>query len=93
MNRKGLKVLEYSKIIDMLRARACSAMAKAHIDKLMPMTDIHEIRDALLQTSESASVIMQKGSLPLGDFYDINDALLCSQGRLIDNEAITASPI
>ncbi len=75
MNKKGLKVLEYSKIIDMLRARACSAMAKARIDKLMPMTDIHEIRDALLQTSESASVIMQKGSLPLGDFYDINDSL------------------
>ena len=68
MNKKGLKVLEYSKIIDMLRARACSAMAKARIDKLMPMTDIHEIRDALLQTSESASVIMQKAAFRSGIF-------------------------
>ena len=68
MNKKGLKVLEYSKIIDMLRGQARSQMAKDRIDKLFPMTDIHEIRDALSQTSEAASVVMQKGSLPLGIF-------------------------
>ena len=45
MNKKALKVLEYNKIIDMLKAQASSQMAKERLAALLPETEIHRIRD------------------------------------------------
>ena len=75
MNKKGLKVLEYNKIIEMLKAQANSQMAKERLAALLPETEIHRIREGLAETSEAVTVIVKKGALPLGDIYDINSAL------------------
>ena len=75
MNKKGLKVLEYNKIIEMLKAQANSQMAKERLAALLPETEIHRIREGLAETSEAVSVIVKKGALPLGEIYDINSAL------------------
>lgn len=75
MNKKGLKVLEYNKIIEMLKAQANSQMAKERLAALLPETEIHRIRDGLAETSEAVTVIVKKGALPLGEIYDINSAL------------------
>lgn len=75
MNKKGLKVLEYNKIIEMLKAQANSQMAKERLAALLPEMEIHRIRDGLAETSEAVTVIVKKGALPLGEIYDINSAL------------------
>lgn len=71
MNEKTLRVLEYHKIKEMLRDNAVSSMAKSRIDLLAPAREPSEIKERLTETTEAVSVIMQKGALPLGSFYDV----------------------
>ncbi len=75
MNKKGLRVLEYNKIIDMLKAQAASPMAKERAAAVMPQSEIHAVREGLRETSEAVTVIVKKGALPIGEIYDINNAL------------------
>ena len=75
MNKKTFKVLEYPKIIEMLRQQAGSAMAKEIIADFVPHTDIRLVRTALQETSEASGAIMAKGNPPLGQIYDIGPAL------------------
>ena len=75
MNKKALKVLEYNKIIEMLKAQASSRMAKERLGSLLPETELHIIRDGLRETSEAVAVIIKKGALPLGELYDITSSL------------------
>ena len=75
MKSKALKTLEYNKIIELLSEQATSKPAKEQLSKLQPMTNLGDIKDALAETSEAVRVIMLKGSAPLGQIYDIEDAL------------------
>ncbi|MBR4410380.1 MAG: endonuclease MutS2, partial [Firmicutes bacterium] len=75
MNKKTFNVLEYPKIIGMLREQAGSVMAKEIIADFVPDTDIRRIRTAQQETSEASSAIMAKGNPPLGQIYDIGPAL------------------
>ena len=64
MNKKGLKVLEYNKIIELLSSQAGSEMAKEKLNTLTPSDNAAEIREYLAETTEAVSVIVRKGSLP-----------------------------
>ncbi|MEF9921476.1 MAG: endonuclease MutS2 [Anaerovoracaceae bacterium] len=75
MNKKALGVLEYNKIIEMLAEQAGSEMAKNIISELKPYTDVHTIKDELRSTTEAVDLIVHKGPLPIGGFYDINGCL------------------
>ena len=75
MNKKGLKVLEYNKIIELLSAQAGSEMAKEKLNALTPSDNASEIREYLAETTEAVSVIVRKGSLPVGQIYDIENAM------------------
>lgn len=75
MNKKTLKVLEYNKVIEIVANFAYSDMGKEKILSLVPMSDIEEIEEALRETSEAVSIILQKGRIPLDGFQDINNAL------------------
>ncbi len=75
MKSKALKTLEYNKIIELLSNQATSKPAKEQLLKLQPMTNIGDIKDALAETSEAVRVIVLKGPAPLGQIYDIEDAL------------------
>lgn len=75
MNKKAYRVLEYNKIIERLRAQAASSMTKKIIEELKPSIDVYQIQDQLTETTEAVSVIMHKGALPLGGFYDVNDCI------------------
>ena len=79
MNEKALKVLEYNKIVQMLREQAGSIMAKDRLGELRPYHDLRNIQESLAETSEAVSVIVKKGSLPLGQLYDIENALHLSR--------------
>lgn len=75
MNIKALKILEYNKILEMLAELAGSEMAKERIISLKPSNDIYEIRDGLAETSEAVTVITMKGTVPIGELYDIDGCL------------------
>ena len=71
MKDKTLNVLEYSKIIEMLKEQAGSEMTKKIISELKPVYDVREIREKQQETTEAVRLITAKGPLPVGGFYDI----------------------
>ena len=71
MNDKTYRVLEYNKIKELLRDEAASSMTKEIIGELSPSFDEYKVNEMLAETTEAVSVIMHKGALPLGAFYDI----------------------
>lgn len=75
MKKKAISVLEYNKIIEKLKEQAGSEMAKKIISELQPFRDVSVIRDMLMETTEAVTLIVHKGPLPLGGFYDIEDSL------------------
>ncbi|MDR0357353.1 MAG: endonuclease MutS2, partial [Clostridiales Family XIII bacterium] len=68
-------VLEYEKILNELASCAFSALAAKEARSLAPSSDAAIVRERLAETTEAVSVIMRKGSLPLGEFGDISLAL------------------
>ena len=65
MDKKALKVLEYNKIIEMLKKQASCQMAKDKANELKPFTDVHTIRDELRSTTEAVDLTVRKGALPI----------------------------
>ncbi len=72
MDQKALKVLEYSKILEMLSARCMSGMAREEVNGLLPSCDAAAVCYALSRTDEAVTVLLKKGGPPLGNFYDIS---------------------
>lgn len=79
MNEKALKVLEYDKIIGLLKAQAGSGMTRDAISELKPFSDPREIETALAETDEAVRLITYKGALPLGNFYDIRESVVLAE--------------
>ena len=75
MNSKALQTLEYTKIIELLTGHAVSKMGKDMAAELVPMTQLKNIERAQQETTESTSLILRKGSLPLGGIRDIRSSL------------------
>ena len=71
MDSKALRVLEYEKIIEMLCRECSSSLTREQAKHLLPYEDIKEVREALTETEEAYTVLMQKGAPPLGTFYDV----------------------
>ena len=76
MNKKCLKTLEYTKIIEMLEKYAISGLGKEKVRTLLPMTDIDSIKSAQIETSDSLKRIYKKGSIPMTGINDITTSLL-----------------
>lgn len=62
MNDKALRILEYTKIIDLLCEQAASDMGKELCRKLTPMTDIDDIKRAQRETSDALFRIVKKAA-------------------------------
>ena len=75
MNKKALNTLEFPKIVEMLRQRAASPMGKKLAEQITPMIDIYDINLAQKETSAAVSLILRKGSLPLGGISDIQSSI------------------
>lgn len=76
MNEKALRILEYNKIIEKLTDCATSPMGKDLCKKLLPSTDLGEICQGQMETSDALSRIYAKGSLSFSGLRDIRDSLL-----------------
>ena len=71
MNERTLRVLEYTKIIDMLADKCTSDLGKDLVKKLKPMKDINQIKIAQQETSETESILIKRGNVPLSGINDI----------------------
>ena len=84
MNSKILTLLEFNKILGLLRDQAGSGLAKERIDSLEPMTNTRMAKDALTETTEAVSVISYKGSIPVGEIGDISGIVsMARRGRCL----------
>ena len=75
MNEKGLKILEYDKILHMLEEKADSAPGKKLCRELQPMTDLEEINIAQTHTQDALNRIFKLGSTSFGSNQEIGFAL------------------
>lgn len=75
MNQKALDVLEYNKIIELLKEEAGSEMTRQIIAELRPYTDVRAISEELRSTTEAVDLIVRKGALPTGGIYDIGKSV------------------
>lgn len=91
MNKKVLNLLEYNKIIDLLSAQAGSALAREHIKGFAPMSNMRMVKEALTETTEAVSVILYKGSIPVGEIGDIISLLeIVRKGRSLSMRELLA---
>ncbi len=89
MNHRVINVLEYNKILGFLAEKAGSAMTRKVIMELVPMTDERLINEGLDETQEAVTLMINKGSLPLGNFYDIADSIsLAQKGGILSMEQL-----
>ena len=75
MNEKGLKILEYDKILQMLVEKADSAPGKKCCQQLQPMTDLEKINTAQTETADALTRIFKQGSTSFGSNQEIGFAL------------------
>ncbi len=85
MNSKALKVLEFEKIIDLLKSKASSSLGMRYIEKLTPSSDFNEVKSRLEETSEAQAILIKRGFVGLQGIYDIEDKVKrASVGAALD---------
>ena len=76
--------IELNKILLMLAEYAGTGMVRQKISNLVPLEDERMIREALTETAEGVSVILYKGSMPIGSIEDIKGILeMAKKGRIL----------
>lgn len=73
MNQKALRVLEFNKIIDILKSRSSSSLGLRYIEKLHPSSDFEEVKYMLEETSEAQAILTKTGYVGLQGMHDIED--------------------
>ncbi|MCH4827842.1 endonuclease MutS2 [Planococcus halocryophilus] len=68
---RALRTLEFYKIRDQVARFCTSSLGKAHVDNLLPSTDINEVNRLLEQMDEGAQVLRVKNNVPMGGIFDI----------------------
>ena len=81
MNEKALKTLEYDKIIEKLTACATSPQGKALCAHLSPSSDLAQICQLQMETSDALARIYRKGSLSFSGVTDIQ--VSAQTGKLV----------
>ncbi len=75
MNKKGLQILEYYKIISKLMDKASSEPGKALCEKLYPSTNLQEIEEAQLETQDALSRLFTKSNISFSGNKDLGFAI------------------
>ncbi|MGL5329068.1 MAG: endonuclease MutS2 [Peptostreptococcaceae bacterium] len=73
MNSKSLRVLEYNKIIDILKTKVSSSLGLKYIESLMPSSDYEEVKYILEETSQAQGILLKRGGIALNGIHDIED--------------------
>jgi len=81
MKEKTLRVLEFTKICEMLAENALTEAGADKCRKLEPFCDLHEAEAAQAETEEAAVILQYSGGHPMIAFPDIRPALMiCEKG-------------
>lgn len=75
MNEKTLRVLEFSKIIEMLVDSTESKLGRDLASQLKPKTNMNEVESAQTETHEAVNLIIRRGRPPMGGIHDIAQEL------------------
>lgn len=75
MNKKALKTLEYTKIIDQLTEYASTEMGKQMCRELQPSCDLGTIRQSQTETTDALTRVRMKGSLSFGGVKDVRGSM------------------
>ena len=76
MNTKSLKVLEYYKIKEKIKAYTHTTAGKDLIESLEPYSNIYEVKEHLQETNEALLLLSKKGSAPFEGIYDVRSAII-----------------
>ena len=89
MNERALRVLEFTKIRDMLAAFALSDPGKRLCQTLAPLSDLADVNRALDETEEAVAVLSYAGGNPLIGFQDVSEYLsLAEKGSTLSPKAL-----
>ena len=89
MNERALRVLEFTKIRDMLGNYALSDGGKALCAALTPLDTLEEVNRALDETEEAVSILAYHGGNPLISFRDVTEYLsLAEKGATLSAKAL-----
>lgn len=75
MDNRGLKTLEFPKVINILEKKASSSIGKELAQNLLPINDLEQVIHRQGETMEAVDVIRLKGGLPLGGIRDIRASI------------------
>jgi len=75
MRERNLRVLEFTKIREMLKEYAGTELGMERIDELMPSGDIHTVEKYQAQTEEANTIISMTGGSPVQYFTDVRPQL------------------
>ena len=89
MNERALRVLEFTKIRDMLATYALSDAGKQACQTLTPMSEFRDINRALDETEEAVVILTYLGGHPLISFCDVDEYLtLAQKGSTLSPKAL-----
>ena len=72
MNQRTLKVLEYEKIILMLKELCQSPLGNQLAEELKPYSNLLQIKEVQNETAEAEALILHKGAFQLGGLSDVS---------------------
>ena len=89
MNERALRVLEFTKIRDMLSAYALSEPGKKMCRELAPLSAFQDVNRALDETEEAVVTLTYLGGNPLIGFSDVSEYLsLAEKGATLSQKAL-----
>ena len=89
MKERTLRVLEFTKILDMLASFAVTDMGREACLKLTPLSDLAQVNEALEETEEAQVILTYLGDSPLIGFPDVRPYLtLAAKGATLNPKAL-----
>ena len=75
MNEKAFRILEFNKITELLSASAQSTPGRILCSRLVPSSDITEIKNSQRETTDACTRIRRFGAVSCGDIFDVTASL------------------
>ncbi len=90
MRSRDLRALEFDKVLGLVTALAVSEPGRRRVQALAPSTDADEVRRRLTATSELVELRTHAGSLPMGEFKDLNPLFVVAamEGATLDGKSL-----
>ena len=95
MNKRSLRILEFTKILSMVSEYAASPMAKRRIDRMKPQRDIDVIRKLQEETNDALNRLNRHGNISFSGLRDIGASIkrLEVQGTLTSQELLDIAAV